>query len=96
VDSPSTAQTAHEEGLDQTPPRRKIVVAGRQRPDAMNVIGQDDDCINGERPLAAHCPEDGSQQAGLGGKMMGPSVAQRDGEEVGRAGNAGAAIVDHE
>jgi hypothetical protein len=89
-----TRQRATEPGLDGAP--AAVGVLRRQGPNGVNVIWEDDDRINGERPLAAHGPKDGSQYASLGGKTIGPSVAQRDGEEVGRAGNTGAAVVDHE
>lgn len=53
----------------------------------MNVTGGDHHSVNHERALAAHGSQDGSQQTGMGGKVIGSPVAEGDGEEVGRSRN---------
>ena len=44
-------------GFDQPPARREIGVVPRQGPDAMQVVGQDDDGVDGERARVARSTE---------------------------------------
>ena len=43
--------------LDQAPARHEIGIAFRQGPDAVQVIGQDDDSVDSEWPFMAHGAE---------------------------------------
>ena len=43
-------QAAGKDALDHAPSRREVIVSRRQRPDAMQMVWQDDPGIDGERP----------------------------------------------
>jgi hypothetical protein len=49
-------QGTHEEGLDPTPTSREVVVAWRQCPNGVHIIGKDDPGIDGERTAAPNTP----------------------------------------
>ena len=81
--------------LDETPARREIRIAGRQRPDGVNVVRQHDESVDFEGILGARAgdrlakPVDVVDEEGLS------PFKQIGGEEPASARNEGATIIRH-
>ena len=68
--------------LDQATARHEIGIAFRQGPDAVQVIGQDDDSVDSEWPLMPHGAERITQQIhGSGSSENRPAVGRHHREE---------------
>ena len=82
-----------EAGLDQAPAGGEVDIAGRQRPDAVQVIGHHDDGVDLERARSANRSEGLAQHVdGLDRSQDGATAIGNDGEEEGAAGGDGASI----
>jgi hypothetical protein len=76
-------QAAGEDRLDYPPSRREVVVAGRQRPHAVKMIGEHDPGIDGERTGSMHCSHRGSQPIDVPGQqIIAAPLQQIDREEA--------------
>jgi hypothetical protein len=70
-------------GLDQTPAGGEIVVFRGEGPDAMEVIGEDNDGVDGEGAGGSNGSEGVAQQVNGGGRgQNGPTTIGDNGEEV--------------
>lgn len=67
-----------ETGLDLSPPHRKIVVLFRQRPNAMQMIRQQDEGINGKGMFLDNSPERLLDQRNVRFKTQNPTAVVRD------------------
>ena len=80
--------------LDQPPPRRIVVIAGRQGSDAVEVVRQYDHRIDDKRPCLVHAPNSVAQDVdGLAVPENGMSSGGDHGEEIGATGYEGASVV---
>ena len=80
--------------LDQPPPRRKVVIAGRQGPNTVQMVRQYDYSIDCQRPFLVQPPKGLTQYVdGLPVPEEGVSSSGDHGEEVGAAGHEGASVV---
>ena len=80
--------------LDQPPPRRIAVIAGRQGPDAVEVIRQYDHRIDDKRPCLVHAQNSLTQDVdGLAVPEKGMSSGGDDCEEVDAAWYEGTSVV---
>ncbi len=86
---------ASEETLDPSPTTREIRIANRQRHDCVEVIGKDDDRVDGEGTFFAGSAEGTSKNVDMIDKNPRLSILQRNGEEKGPAGNAISTIENH-
>jgi hypothetical protein len=75
-------QTMRERAFDQTPAQSEIRAVLGQRPDRMQVIGQDHSGFDGERMTRSHLAKRGLQQADVLGQKPEPTFGQIDGEEM--------------
>jgi hypothetical protein len=80
-------QTPREPCLDQSPAHRKIRVVGRKRPNRVNVIREDCDCVNRERKARSRPLNGVSQQVNVINKQAGSTVVQIDRKEPASAGD---------
>ena len=68
--------------LDQPPARHEIGITIWQGPDAVQVIGQDDDSVDSEWPFMAHGAKSIAQHVhGSGGSKNGPATGSHHREE---------------
>jgi hypothetical protein len=82
--------------LDEAPASREIAVAGRQRPDRMQVIWQDDERIDGEGMILPGRSDGLAQGGDMVDEQGPPSLQQIDcEEEEAPARNERAMIVRH-
>jgi hypothetical protein len=87
-------QTSRKDRLDQAPARRKVVVAGGQRPDTMQMIGEDHPGIDAKRAGSVHGPYRTPQQIDALCQQIIPAPFQQiDGEEEASARYAMATVV---
>lgn len=87
-------QAAGEDRLDHPPPCREIVVAGRQRPNAVEMIGKHHPGIDDERAALTYCPHRLPQPVDVSRQQIVASpLHQIDREEVTLTGYAMATIV---
>lgn len=87
---------AREPALDGAPADGEIGIVGGQRPDAMQVVGQDDDGLDGERPNDAgpiNCLTQSLQ--GIGRSQGRPPFVGHDREEERAAGHEGSPVFGH-
>ena len=85
-----------ERALDRAPPTREIVVARRQGPNGVKVIGKDDNCVNPERMLAPNRSERFAQRFNFFHQNAGCTVPQGGGKKEGSAWQAVAAVENHD
>ena len=83
-----------EPGFDQAPPCREISVIGRQRPDAMQVVGHHDHGVHLERARLAHAANGAAQEFNCSsrGKNRSPAFGHQR-EEKGAAWGECASVV---
>ena len=79
--------------LDQTPAGREIGVPGRQGPDAMQVIGQNNDGLDGEWPALTGRLEHLPKVVNVFGQEFPAAFQERDREKERTARNKGANVV---
>jgi hypothetical protein len=90
----AAGQGAGEDRLDQPPAGRKIVVAGWQRPDAVEVIGKHHPGVDGERAAAAGDANRLAQSVNVANEeVVAAPLEQVDGEEIASAFDAMATVV---
>lgn len=82
--------------LDQPPAGRKIAVAGWQRPDSVQMVGQDDKCVDSEGMTLPRRGDRLAQAGNLVHEQGLPPLQQVDREEKASAGDVRAMIVRHE
>jgi len=83
-----------EAGFDQTPARREVGIIGWQGPDAVKMVGHDDDGIDAEWTRSADGPEGIAQDSDGIIRSKDRSAALGDkGEEEGTAGNKSASVL---
>lgn len=82
--------------FDQPPSIGEIVIAGRQRPHAVQVIRQDYPGVDMEWPFDSNRPYHRSKQVDVPNEqIVWITFEQIDGEEIGSAGYATTAIIGH-
>jgi hypothetical protein len=81
--------------LDLFPPDREIRIIRRQRPDRMDVVGQDHHRVTGNGMFTRHRCIDGPQQINLVHQSGGRPIRKRDGKEIGPTRNIKATIARH-
>ena len=74
----------------------EIGVPGRQRPDAMKVIGQNNDGLDGEWPALAGRLEHLPKFVNVFGQESSAAFQQRNREKKRAAGNKGAYVLRHD
>ena len=74
----------------------EIRIPGRQSPDAMQVIGQNNDGIDSEWPASAGRLEHLPKVVDVFGQKFSAAFQQRDREEEGAAGDKGADVLGHD
>jgi hypothetical protein len=79
--------------FDQPPSRGEIGIRLRQRPDHMQMVGQDHGGFDRERMARSYRAERRPQQPDVLGQQRQPTVGEIDREETARAGEEVAAIV---
>ncbi len=92
--SPRHRRPPHRGGT-RHPARRAVGVIGRQRPDGMHGVGQDDPRIDVKRTRGAHFSDRLTQYIDMTDQHGFAALEQVDREEVGSVGNPVAAIVGH-
>ena len=81
-------------GLAQTPAGREVGIVGRQGPDAVEMIGHDDDGVDFKRARLADGSEGIAQNIdGFSRRQDWPAAFRHKGEEEGAAGNDGMSIM---
>ena len=88
-------QPARERRLDQPPAGREVVIAFRQRPDAMQMIGQHADGDRLERQASSAVPKRGAQRADVLDEQTAAPVGEIDREEISSAGFVEASVFGH-
>jgi len=88
-------EPARELAFDGRPARREVVVTFCKCPNAMQMIRQDDDCVDPKRPTSSRHPKSVSQEIDPINEERLPTVEQVDGEKIRPAGDAPAAVVWH-
>ena len=88
-------QRTRKSRLDQPPPRREIVVATRQCPDAMQVVGQNDPSVDLKGPLRPGRGNRAAQYSHMVNKQTRPPLLQGYGEEHRGSRNLRSDIVRH-
>ena len=92
VDAPDIAREAF---LDELPAHWEIAISGRQGPDRVQMLRQDNDRSNVEG-MAATYPEKGvSQQCNVGNEQRLPPIGECDREEECATGYPCASIIRH-
>ena len=87
---------AGESCFDIMPACGEIRIPGRQSPDAMQVVGQDNDGLEGEWPASADRLENLPEVVNVFGQEFPAAFQQRDCEEERAARNKGANILWHQ
>ena len=87
---------AGEEGLDQPPPGREVVIIRRQRPDCVHVIGKDDESVDCKRAGAPDTPDSIAQEIdAIGEQRVAAPLQKIDGEEEATARHAQPTEIRH-
>lgn len=95
-DRDSTAgELFFEFGLNRAPATRKIAIALRQCPQAVQMIGKHDPSVDAKGGASSHSANRGAQLTDLGDQKIGAAVKQVHDEEEGSARNPIAAIIRH-
>ena len=81
--------------LDQPPSRGIVRIVRRQRPQAMKMIGENDDSVEVKRSLPPHGNKGGTQGGNVFRKQTTVAFQEGDREKVGAAGDIGADVVRH-
>ncbi len=81
--------------FDQPPAQRKIGIAGRQRPNRVDMIGQHHHGVDRKRVARLREPRRRAQRADIVRQKAASPVQQIDGEEPASARHQGTAIVRH-
>ena len=82
--------------FDQSPARREIGVPLGQTPDRMQMIGQDDNCLDAERMIGLRFAKRRTQCADMFGEQARPSLREINGEEEAAAWNKIAPVLRHD
>jgi hypothetical protein len=88
--------SSREPCLDIVPPCREIAVAREKRPDAVQMISEDDAGVDLEGPAPLGIGENRPQVIDVLGKQLAPSFEQRYCEEESAAGNEGSDVSGHD
>jgi hypothetical protein len=88
-------QSPRETGFDQAPAVRIICVARRQRPNAMQVLRQDNNGVDVKRACAPCEPKRLAQQIYVPDEPITPTVGECNSEKIRSAGYKIAAIQNH-
>ena len=88
-------QRPRERGLDVPPPGSDVVIARRQPPQAMQMIGEYDIGLHGERPRLFGLGKRVAQRVDVVGQQGAPAFQQVDREEVGAPRHPDASVVGH-
>jgi hypothetical protein len=87
-------EASGDDGLDQAPPGRKVVVAGRKCPNTVKMVGQDHPGIDRERADLAHCSDGTPQEIDMPCQQVVITPLQEiDGEEKAPSRDAVATVV---
>ena len=89
-------QRFREPGLDQPPTRGEIAITGRQFPDRVQMIRQDDDCVDRKVMARARRRDRLSQGRDVVDEQGLPPLQQVDREEPAPARNERTTITQHE
>ena len=90
----ASGQATGENRLDQAPAGREVRIALRQRPNAVEVIGEDDPGVDRERVAAAGDTNGVPEQVDTPNEeVVAAPLEQVDGEEIASAGDTVATVV---
>jgi len=83
-----------ESTLDESPSHREIRISSRERPDTVEMIGQNDNGVDRKRVRLHHLPERTSQQLHMRRSCQDPCPSVRDnGEKIHASFNAGSQVT---
>jgi len=81
--------------LDQPPSRGVVRIVRRQGPQAMKMVGEDNDSVDVKRSLPPHGSEGGAQGVNMFREQAAVAFQEGDREKVGTAGYISSEVVGH-